>query len=122
MIIAMKAGGKRLLLAAGVVLAIGSFAVSEYFLARDTSFAYYMLPSRAGELLVGALLFLWQDSRRIPASAANLASAVGLAMVAGSILYLDERNGFPGVRSIIPSLGTALNLLGNTSKIERMSI
>ena len=121
MIIAMKVGGKRLLVATGVILAIGSFAVSEYFLARDPSFAYYMLPSRAGELLVGALLFLWQDSRRIPASAANVAGAVGLAMVAGSILYLDEKNGFPGVRSIIPSLGAALLILSGTNQRNLLS-
>ncbi|KEY88675.1 hypothetical protein PC358_05955 [Pseudomonas capeferrum] len=121
MIIAMKLGGKRLLVATGVVLAIASFAVSEYFIARDPSFAYYMLPSRAGELLVGALLFLWQDSRRIPASAANIAGAVGLAMVAGAVVLLDEKNGFPGIRSVIPSVGAALLILAGTNQASPLS-
>ncbi|WP_264309291.1 acyltransferase family protein [Pseudomonas putida] len=121
MIVAMKLGGKRLLVATGVILAIGSFAVSEYFLTRDPSFAYYMLPSRAGELLVGALLFLWQDSRRIPASIANFAGILGLALVGGSILFLDERNGFPGIRSILPSLGAALLILTGTHQGNLLS-
>lgn len=121
MIIAMKIGGKRLLAATGVVLAIASFAVSEYFLARDPSFAYYMLPSRAGELLVGALLFLWQDSRRISTTVANIAGVVGLAMVAGALVLLDEKNGFPGVRSIIPSVGAALLILAGTNQASPLS-
>lgn len=116
MIIAMKIGGKRLLATTGVVLAVASFAISEYFLSRDPSFAYYMLPSRAGELLVGALLFLWMDSRRVSASVANVAGVVGLAMVAGAIALLDEKNGFPGVRSVIPSVGAALLILAGTNQ------
>lgn len=109
MIIAMRLGGKRLLVTAAVLIAAASFAVSEYYVSRDPSFAYYMLPSRAGELLVGALLFLWQDSRRsLTASAANAAGAVGLLMVAYSLALLSEAGGFPGFSSIIPAVGTAL--------------
>lgn len=121
MIIAMKIGGKRLLATTGVVLAIVSFAISEYFLSRDPSFAYYMLPSRAGELLVGALLFLWQDLRRVPASVANAAGLVGLAMVAGALVLLDEKNGFPGLRSVIPAVGAALLILAGTNQDSPLS-
>lgn len=109
MIIAMRLGGKRLLVGAAVLIAAASFAVSEYYVSRDPSFAYYMLPSRAGELLVGALLFLWQDSRRtLTTGAANVAGAVGLLMVGYSLALLSETGGFPGIRSIIPAVGTAL--------------
>lgn len=114
MIIAMKLGGKRLLAATAVIIAIASFAVSEYYITRDPSFAYYMLPSRAGELLIGALLFLWQDSRRVSFAVAKVSGAVGLALIAGSLAVLDENGGFPGVRSIIPSVGAALLILGGS--------
>lgn len=114
MIIAVKLGGKRLLAATAVIIAIASFAVSEYYVTRDPSFAYYMLPSRAGELLVGALLFLWQDSRRISPAMANVAGILGLALIACSLAVLDEKGGFPGVRSIIPSVGAALLILGGS--------
>ncbi|MNM22146.1 O-acetyltransferase OatA [compost metagenome] len=121
MIIAVKVGGKRLLAATAVIVAIASFAVSEYFLARDPSFAYYMLPSRAGELLIGALLFLWKDARRIPAATANAAGVVGLIMVVGALFLLDEKNGFPGLRSIIPSMGAALMILSGTNQTNSLS-
>lgn len=121
MVIALKVGGKRMLVATGVVLAIASFAVSEYYLARDPSFAYYMLPSRAGELLVGALLFLLLDSRRIPVAGANLAGAIGLSMVAYSLFSLNEKGGFPGVISIIPSVGAALLIISGTNQASLLS-
>ncbi|MEG8202712.1 acyltransferase family protein [Pseudomonas sp. 5FOS] len=121
MIIAMKAGGKRLLVATSVILAIASFTVSEIFLVRDQSFAYYMLPSRAGELLVGALLFLWQDSRQISAKAADTAGIVGFILVAGALVLLDEKNGFPGIHSVIPSVGAALLILAGTNQSSPLS-
>ncbi|MNG84233.1 O-acetyltransferase OatA [compost metagenome] len=121
MVIAMKLGGKRLLAATAVILAIASFAVSEYFLSRDPSFAYYMLPSRAGELLIGALLFLCTDARRIPAATANVAGVVGLIMVAGALFLLDEKKGFPGVRSIIPSVGAALLIVSGSNPANALS-
>lgn len=109
MIIAMRMGGKRLLVSTALLIAAASFAVSEYYVTRDPSFAYYMLPSRAGELLVGALLFLWQDSRRaLTTSAANIVGAVGLLMVGCSLALLSEADDFPGIRSIIPAMGAAL--------------
>lgn len=121
MIIAMKLGGKRLLAATAVIIAIASFAVSEYYVTRDPSFAYYMLPSRAGELLVGALLFLGMDGRRIGSAMANAAGLAGLALIAGSLAVLDEKGGFPGVRSIIPSVGAALLILGGSHQAGLLS-
>jgi peptidoglycan/LPS O-acetylase OafA/YrhL len=116
MIIAMRLGGKRMLAASAVIIAIASIAISEYYVTRDPSFAYYMLPSRAGELLIGALLFLWQDSRRVSAVVASFAGLLGLALIIGSLAVLDEKGGFPGIRSIIPSVGAALLILGGSNQ------
>lgn len=116
MVIAMRLGGKRLLAGTAVVIAVASFAVSEYFVSRDPSFAYYMLPSRAGELLAGALLFLWHDQRRISATAASAAGLAGLVLIAGSMAFLDEKGGFPGLRSLIPTAGAALLILAGSNQ------
>ncbi|MFM8409930.1 MAG: acyltransferase family protein [Alphaproteobacteria bacterium] len=45
----------RALLAAVALLAASSFAAGQAMLARDPLFAFYMLPTRAGGLLLGAL-------------------------------------------------------------------
>ncbi|MFV3288160.1 acyltransferase family protein [Pseudomonas sp. NY11955] len=121
MIVAMRIGGKRLLAATAIFLAFASFAVSEYFLARDPSFAYYMLPSRAGELLIGALLFLWQGTRRISVRTAAVTGVVGLSMVAWALFALNEKDGFPGFRSLVPSAGAALLILSGTNSNNILS-
>ena len=38
------------------LIAIASYAAGQYWFVSDSSFVYYMLPTRAGELLIGALV------------------------------------------------------------------
>lgn len=64
MLLTYKFGGRRLLIFVAAALAIVSFVIGEHFILTDQSFAYYMLPSRAGELLFGAILFLVIESVR----------------------------------------------------------
>ncbi|MEO1575489.1 MAG: acyltransferase family protein, partial [Pseudomonadota bacterium] len=74
------------------------------------SFAYYMLPTRAGELLTGALLAHgvnagWRPTSRTVAEAAAWS---GLVLVVGSLWWLSEQRVFPGWQAVPPTLGTAL--------------
>lgn len=110
MLLSYKLGGRKLLLSVASVLAITSFIVGEYFITRDHSFAYYMLPSRAGELLFGGMLFLIIDrlQRSPPRWVAEATGLTGLALIAWSLAFLSETGGFPGLRSIIPTLGAGL--------------
>lgn len=109
-LISYKFGGKRLLIGAAFLLAGVSFFISQHFLKSDHSFAYYMLPSRGGELLIGALTFFLTNSinRNIPWIARELIGAAGVAAIVWSMLYLNEKDGFPGYIALVPSLGAAL--------------
>ncbi|MDB5798225.1 MAG: hypothetical protein JWP36_2127 [Paucimonas sp.] len=72
---------------------------------------YFLLTSRGHELLIGSLAFYF--SRREGEHApwlANLMALVGLAMVLASFVLLDKTVPFPGLRSLLPCLGTALLL------------
>lgn len=97
-----------------LVVAVASFVLGEVFFERDPSFVYYMLPTRAGELLVGALL-----AHLVTANPAWLkrvmvaqgASFVGLALVVSSLWWLSEDRVFPGFQAVPPTIGTALLLL-----------
>ena len=102
----------RLLSFVFIVLALIllSFWVGEKFLISDQSFSYYMLPSRAGELLIGGLASLAVinmppiKSRFI----LEVISSLGLIMVGWSIFSIGEEGGFPGFLAAIPVLGVAL--------------
>ncbi|WP_093532869.1 acyltransferase family protein [Stenotrophomonas rhizophila] len=99
-------------------LALGSFQLGQALIHSHPSFAYYMLPTRAGELMVGGLAYwLTTDIKKIPSVLGFLASLVGVALVGLSIVSLDESSGFPGYAALLPTLGTALLLY--TGSVDR---
>ena len=100
--------GKRLVWPLVAALTAISFLAAEIYYDHDPAAAYYLLPFRAGELLIGALA-LWA-MERVPARGrlAEGALALGLALIAGSILLLDETARIPGLIALFPCLGAAL--------------
>lgn len=119
LIIKLKSKVNRLLVIGAALAA--SFALAEIGVSKEWSSTYFLLPSRAGELLVGAILALWV-SKRQPASSSgilpNIAAAAGLLMVVLPAFLLSKTSGFPGVNALIPCLGAALIIgsrtFGNT--------
>jgi peptidoglycan/LPS O-acetylase OafA/YrhL len=104
----LKSGRLRL----GVILGLtaASFILAQYGVAQGSSAAYFLLPQRAGEFLVGALLFLVFGRARAgdrPGLAAA-AGVGGLALVLSSALWLDAGSPFPGLFALAPCLGAAL--------------
>lgn len=96
-------------------LALASFAFGEFWFHRDFSFAYYMLPARAGELLAGAMVAMAVLRRvALPAGVAMPVALSGLLLLIASFLFLNENQVFPGVRVIMPAMGTALLILAGS--------
>jgi peptidoglycan/LPS O-acetylase OafA/YrhL len=94
--------------------ALVSFGLGQLWFARDASFTYYMLPTRAGELLLGALTALAVLRRvelRVPAAMVGPVAVVGAALLTGSLFLINEEQVFPGLLAIPPTLGTALLIL-----------
>jgi len=100
-------------------LLLASFAWSVVAVAHAPAAAFYLLSSRAWELLLGVALALapaslatWPASRR---ATRELASAVGLALVLVPVLTYRETTPFPGLAALPPSIGTALVLWSSGS-------
>jgi peptidoglycan/LPS O-acetylase OafA/YrhL len=94
--------------------ALVSFSLGQLWFARDASFTYYMLPTRAGELLLGAmtaLAVLRRVQLRVPTAAVGPIAVIGAALIAGSLVLINEDQVFPGLLAIPPTLGTALLIL-----------
>ncbi|MBK8376018.1 MAG: hypothetical protein IPL18_14650 [Sphingomonadales bacterium] len=97
-----------------IFAAFSSFIAGQLWFERDSSFVYYMLPTRAGELLIGAicsLVVLRGVEKRLSGTTIKLMASVGLLMVVGSLFLLAEDIVFPGLLAIPPTLGTALLIL-----------
>jgi peptidoglycan/LPS O-acetylase OafA/YrhL len=75
--------------------------------------AFFLLPYRAHELLIGALCaFALARSRPASAARATTFAGLGLALATGSLLLLRPQYHFPGVNSLFPCLGAAFLIYG----------
>lgn len=98
-----------------VVLAAVSYQLGQHYLASDPGFAYYMLPARAGELIMGGLAYGASTRlHNLSSLLRNLLALIGAALTAWSIASLSEAKGFPGHAALAPTLGTALLLLAGS--------
>lgn len=91
-----------------VVLAAVSFVACAIVTPQREIAAFYLIPFRAWELLIGGVLAL----RIVPAFpnrvAANLASLLGVAMMLFAVFAYTHETTFPGVAAAAPTIGTAL--------------
>ncbi len=76
-------------------------------------FAYYMLPARAGELLIGAVMamFLSQRSYNLNVLARLFLGVLGLGLICYSMFFFTSETLFPGYNSLVPTLGAAFLIL-----------
>lgn len=81
---------------------------------------FYLLPFRAWELFMGALIALGA-APKLSAKMAEWAALAGVAMVTASIFLLVNWLPFPSPLAIVPSLGTALMIAyGEGTRVGRV--
>jgi peptidoglycan/LPS O-acetylase OafA/YrhL len=101
-----------------------SFCLGNIWAGSAPLFAYYMLPTRAGELLMGTLVaiaVLRGAQHEVPSAIMLFLTVVGMVLLAGSLFGLSEHVTFPGVAAIPPTLGTALLIFVGAGRQNRMS-
>lgn len=101
-----------------VAICVASFGLAEATNASAQKFSYYMLPTRAGELMLGALLALFGQRRieqlvpaRLRSVVAETVAVAGFALIAFSLWKLDDTSPFPGLNALYPCLGALLVML-----------
>lgn len=95
-------------------LLVASLLLAEWTLGVDPAGAFFLLPSRAWELLIGALTALYLRKSGLPpvgAAVAGALAATGVALIAFVVVAYGESTRFPGVSALPPTLGTALVIL-----------
>jgi peptidoglycan/LPS O-acetylase OafA/YrhL len=94
----------------GVVSAIGvaSFALSVWWVAVSPTGAYFLLMSRAWELMLGAGIALMPSAKTLSRLTTNALLLMGLVLIALSVCLYTEDTPFPGIAALVPCVGTAL--------------
>ncbi len=111
--------GKRWILVLLAVAALGSLAAAQWASAVKPAAAFYLLPTRGWELLVGTFVAfrLSRSGGPLANRSANEAGAwIGLILLAIAILAFGKATPFPSVYALVPTLGTALIILCATSE------
>jgi peptidoglycan/LPS O-acetylase OafA/YrhL len=74
---------------------------------------FYLLPTRAWELLAGSAAALWlrADRPAPPRAIRAVLAGAGIAMVAAAMILFDRGTDFPSLRALLPVAGTALLIL-----------
>lgn len=99
------------LIGAHVVLLVASFATCVLLTERVPSKAFYVLQSRAWEMLLGGLVFLLGSTGRLSLGGRRFLEVAGFALIVGAIVGLDSASRWPGWLVLLPTTGAALVLL-----------
>jgi peptidoglycan/LPS O-acetylase OafA/YrhL len=75
---------------------------------NQSMFAFYLLPTRAWELMAGALVALTPQTSRLDNRFKHVGSVLGLTMLLVAILAFDAHTPTPGITTVLPVLGAAL--------------
>ena len=102
----------------GLVAIVGaSFALSLYLMHKDPIRAFYLLPPRAWELGLGALVALHAEKlAALKSSIRNAAMAAGLLAIVAVMVFFTSSTPFPGWTALGPTLGTAFVIAGGCGR------
>ena len=102
--------------AALVALALVSVGVAEFWLGRDTTAAFYLLPARIFEFVCGAVV-VWMI-RAWPASARlrEVLLVAGLGLIVYALVTFTPDMRFPGLTALVPCIGAAVAIYAGTAR------
>ena len=89
-----------------------SFLINAVRVSDHPISTFYLAPTRAWELCLGALLALGAVRPVSSIKAGNAAFAVGLVFIATAVFGYTRETSYPGINALLPTVGTALCIWG----------
>jgi peptidoglycan/LPS O-acetylase OafA/YrhL len=113
---------RKSLISVLTILSIASFITCLVLIKTDPSANFYLLPSRAWELFLGALVALnYEKLVSIKLNIRQILSLIGLVLLLLSLTLLHKNLDHPGFPTLIPVTGTLLIIaFGHGTIIERL--
>ena len=106
--------GKRRILAMLAALAVISLAAAQWGSVNNPATAFYLLPTRGWELLIGAFVaFYFSKSNKpdLSRSVGQAGSMIGLFLIIYAVFAFDKQTPFPSLFTLAPTIGAALIIL-----------
>jgi peptidoglycan/LPS O-acetylase OafA/YrhL len=99
------------------IIFVMSLAASILTDRADPDARFYLPWNRAWELMMGALISLRMLPEIRRAALANALSLLGLGLIAGSILVVNEHSAFLGEKTIIPCVGAMMVIAAGQTQV-----
>ena len=99
---------------------VASFALSVYASYVAPTANFFLLPTRAWELLLGAALAI----RAFPAVNVNVSDAIGvlgLLLLSYAVIFFSKASPFPGVNALFPCLGSVFLIYAGSHPDSRVA-
>lgn len=97
------------------LVSVISLGIAEWGAHNQPAAAWFLLPTRAWELGIGALAAIHLRNKPLDPQASGgfnqLMSLAGISLIAWAIFFFDDNTPFPGVWGLLPVVGTALVIL-----------
>lgn len=110
-----KLGLKRIALLLGAIT-LAALLMAQQGAVSDSAAVFYLLPTRAWELLLGSFIafyFTWRPRQLVVTDrkilwANQIISAVGMLLIGYALFTFDENTAYPGFNALFPTLGAVL--------------
>jgi peptidoglycan/LPS O-acetylase OafA/YrhL len=106
--------GRRIIFTMLAIIAVASLLLAQWASYALPSAAFFLLPTRGWEILIGALAaFYLAEGYRWPLRplASEVGACIGFAMLCYSVIEFDQQTPFPSAYTLMPVIGTALIIL-----------
>ena len=104
--------GRRSLVWLHVVGLLLSLGLSVAWVSDTPERAFYLLPARAWEMLLGGMVFLLAAERVFTEATRRALEWSGLALILITLFFVDAGSPWPGALALLPTLGAAMVLMG----------
>ncbi|WP_426415844.1 acyltransferase family protein [Aestuariirhabdus sp. LZHN29] len=96
-----------------VLIAVMSLVLSVYVTSYNATYAFYMLPTRAWQMIAGGLVFLFPLA--LSKAQGRFFEVLGLSFIFISVYFFSEELLWPGYLALLPVVGAVLVIYGNSS-------
>lgn len=111
LLIATRRIGNRFNIFLMIFIFMASLVYANYKVGINPSSAFYLLPSRLWEILVGSFVGYYYTNHNLKIrshTSEQLASLLGLTLIIYAIFAFDSKTPFPSFYTLIPTIGAAL--------------
>lgn len=110
---------KKFIISLLAVIFLTSLFYAHHLITIKPSAAFYLLPSRLWEILIGALIAFYmvnKDLQKFKPVTEQSASIIGLVLILYSIFFFNAETPFPSFYTLFPTIGAALIIIFANNK------